>query len=219
MSGMVLVIAAITAAQIVAIVFLVAGLAKLFDRAGTVQSIEAFHLLPTRVSRVIGGLLPWLELGVGLSLLTPAAMAGAVAGMALLPAFSVAQSSVLLRGLEVPCGCFGSLSVNPVRWRNVLANLAFAGCCFVVIVPGYQAGFGITLGHAESVRNTFVFSTAEQIQLRLVITAVVVQFIILHKLLQNRNSEWEYRQYLAERRAASAIQRIPVSRYPTGNER
>src|SRR5439155_16341297 len=109
-----------------------AGVGKLFDRSARTQHIEAYGLLPPGVARVLGAVLPFVELAIAASLLTGfGGCFGATLALALLLLFSFAQGIVLVRGREVPCGCFGSLSSQPVSWRHVLNNLVLAACCLL----------------------------------------------------------------------------------------
>ncbi len=121
------------AAQVVGLIFLVAGLRKLLSPSSSVQSVEAYGLLPRRVARIFGIVLPWLELTIA-ALLLSGFVGGPTAtiALALLLIFSLAQTIALIRGQEVPCGCFASLSARPVSWTNVASNLALVASCFLV---------------------------------------------------------------------------------------
>src|SRR5207245_5571806 len=94
----------------VGLVFLVAGAGKLLSPSETIRAAEAYGL-PPGIARWIGNGLPWIEVVVAFSLITSvAALYSAFVAILLLLIFSGAQMSALLRGLDVPCGCFGSLS-------------------------------------------------------------------------------------------------------------
>ncbi|MFC5179389.1 MauE/DoxX family redox-associated membrane protein [Nocardioides taihuensis] len=90
-------------------VWIVAGLLKLPDPAGSVRSVRAYQLLPEAVVPTVGHLLPVLEVTLGvllvLGLLTR--VAAAVSSL-LLVAFIVGISAAWARGLEIDCGCFGN---------------------------------------------------------------------------------------------------------------
>ena len=80
-------------------------------------------------------LIPWAELGLGALL---AAQIGgpwiAGAALALLGAFTIAVAVHLARHDNVPCGCFGATSTEPVSRLTVLRNLALCGLCLVAVV-------------------------------------------------------------------------------------
>lgn len=87
---------------------LVAGLLKVGDLTGSVQSVIAYELFPYEVSRLIGTALPVVEIALGvlllLGLLTrPVALVGGL----LMLAFIAGVASAWARGLSIDCGCFG----------------------------------------------------------------------------------------------------------------
>jgi uncharacterized membrane protein YphA (DoxX/SURF4 family) len=89
-------------------VWIVAGVLKLPDPAGSVRAVRAYELLPEAVVPTVGYLLPALEVVVGLllvlGLLTRTA---AVVSSVLFVAFVVGIASAWARGLQIDCGCFG----------------------------------------------------------------------------------------------------------------
>ena len=89
-------------------VWIVAGMLKLPDPAGSVRAVRAYELLPESVVPTVGYLLPALEVVVGvllvLGLLTRAA---AVVSSLLFVAFVIGIASAWARGLHIECGCFG----------------------------------------------------------------------------------------------------------------
>lgn len=87
---------------------LVAGLLKVGDLTGSVQSVIAYELFPYEASRLIGTVLPVVEIALGallvLGLFTrPAAALGGL----LMVAFIIGVASAWARGLSIDCGCFG----------------------------------------------------------------------------------------------------------------
>ena len=89
-------------------VLVVAGAAKVADPQASVAAVSAYELLPAGAETAVGWGLPFLELVLGLLLLTgiavrPTALATAV----LLGAFVAAVASAAARGLSIDCGCFG----------------------------------------------------------------------------------------------------------------
>ncbi len=89
-------------------VWIVAGVLKLPDPAGSVRAVRAYELLPEAVVPTVGYLLPTLEVVVGvllvLGLLTRAA---AVVSSLLFVGFVIGIASAWARGLQIDCGCFG----------------------------------------------------------------------------------------------------------------
>lgn len=89
-------------------VWLAAGATKVGDLAGSVRAVHAYDLLPYEVSRYVGAGLPFVELMLGLFLLTGfVTRLAAVVGTGLLGVFVAGISSAWIRGLRIDCGCFG----------------------------------------------------------------------------------------------------------------
>ena len=116
-------------AGIPATAFLVAGIGKWRDPAGFFEAIRLYQLLD-------GALIGWavwflisLEILGGLALLMRPLRRGAILVFApLLLLFTLAGVSAKLRGIEIPCGCFGTLDqVAPFGWLSVLRNLVLVG--------------------------------------------------------------------------------------------
>lgn len=90
-------------------VLILAGLPKIRDLTGSVQNVLAYELFDYDTARLIGTVLPVLELALGvlllLGLLTRAA---AAAGGLLMVVFIAGIISAWARGLAIDCGCFGT---------------------------------------------------------------------------------------------------------------
>jgi peroxiredoxin len=132
---------ALLARVLLALVFSVAGVAKLSDRAGSRQAVRDFGL-PDWLAGPLSILLPLVELGVALALL-PAATAwwGALGALSLLVVFVIAISVNLLRGRRPACHCFGQLHSEPVGWTTLVRNVVLAVVAGGLVVNG-PAGVG-----------------------------------------------------------------------------
>lgn len=120
-------------------VLLAAGVLKVGDLTGSVQSVLAYELFSYDVARLVGTLLPVVEIAAGLLLIVglltrPAAAVGGL----LMVAFIVGIASAWARGLAIDCGCFGTGGpVDPEDTRYLseilrdLGLLAMAGWLFV----------------------------------------------------------------------------------------
>lgn len=105
-------------------VFVLSGVAKLLDRAGSRTSLRDFGV-PAAFAPAFAWLLPVAELACATMLLVPAvAWWGAVGGGALLVVFTLGISVSLLRGRKPACHCFGQLSSEPVGASTVVRNIA-----------------------------------------------------------------------------------------------
>jgi hypothetical protein len=126
----------LVACVVLAIVFAVAGLAKLADRPGARRAVVEFGV-PRSVSAPVVWALTAAELGLALSLLfTPTARVGAIAVLAVLVFLSILVIINLARGRSVDCHCFGRLSSEASGWSSVARNAAFSSLAALVIFDG-----------------------------------------------------------------------------------
>lgn len=89
-------------------VFTWAGMVKALDVPAFAGQVAAYQLLPYAWNYAVAAALPYVELLAGLLLLVNIRVRPAVLLAALLNGvFIVALLSVLARGLNIDCGCFG----------------------------------------------------------------------------------------------------------------
>jgi uncharacterized membrane protein YphA (DoxX/SURF4 family) len=89
-------------------VLLLAGALKIGNLQKSAMAVRAYELLPVSLANLLGYSLPWVEIGVGLLLITGAAVriSGLIGAFTML-AFIIAISQAWARGLSIDCGCFG----------------------------------------------------------------------------------------------------------------
>jgi putative oxidoreductase len=103
---------------------LAAALAKIGDATGLALQVHNYRLAPGWSENLVAILLPWVELCTGLALvLGIRARAGAVIGLSLMVAFTIAVGSAWARGLDFECGCFGKASASHVGAEKFVENL------------------------------------------------------------------------------------------------
>src|SRR5947207_6420697 len=106
----------LSARVLLVVVFVVAGLAKLADRAGARQALRDFGV-PAVLATPLGALLPLAELAVAVALLPAASVWwGALGALVLLLLFIAGIGASLARGRTPDCHCFGQLHSAPVGW-------------------------------------------------------------------------------------------------------
>jgi len=110
--------------------FFVAAFGKLKDPAGFFEAIRAYRLLDGQIVGWAVWFLISLEIVGGGALLVGRLRKGAIlVFVPLLVLFMLAGISAKLRGIEIPCGCFGALEqAAPFGWISALRNLALVGC-------------------------------------------------------------------------------------------
>ena len=136
-------IALLVGRLLLALVFAVAGTAKLADREGSRRAIVDFGA-PSVLAAPLGLLLPLAELDVAATLL-PASTAwwGALGALSLLSVFLVGISVNLARGRTPDCHCFGQLPQHrQPRWKTLARNGALAAVAGFVPLGGLLGGAG-----------------------------------------------------------------------------
>lgn len=128
--------------------FVLAGYLKLQDPTFFAFSINGFHMgLDAGVVNILAHVVPWTEVIAGVLLVVGLWARGAALVIVLmLVAFIAGIASVMLRGLDVHCGCFGKAlklfcGDLPMGWCHLIRNtlMAVAGVLVVMVGPGVAA--------------------------------------------------------------------------------
>jgi putative oxidoreductase len=120
-------------------IFCYAGVVKALDVVAFAGSVANYQLLPYQLNFLVAAILPYVELAAGGLLLAGRGVRPAVllvAGMN--GVFIVALLSVILRGLDIDCGCFrpggeGHTSAQAALLRD-------AGIMLLAAVTWFSAG-------------------------------------------------------------------------------
>jgi len=127
------------------LVFSAAALAKLRHRALFPGVVANYRILPDALVMPVARLLPPVELGLGVVLLSGLVAApAALLAIALLLVFAAAMAHAIGRGRRhIDCGCGHAALRQPVAWPLVLRNIAMAALLLPVFVaPAPPAGSG-----------------------------------------------------------------------------
>lgn len=117
-------------------IFLYAAGSKLIDPRPLVTIIWGYRILPAGPINLMAIYMPWLELLVGVGLLTGfKRRAAALVGAGLLVMFISALGINAVRGVNVACGCF-SASAEDVSnaWLLVLRDLPMLAAALVLLL-------------------------------------------------------------------------------------
>jgi peroxiredoxin len=156
---------------LLALVFLVASLAKLGDLAGSRQALRDFGV-PALLANPFGLLLPLAELVVAVGLLLPAlAWWGALGALALLLLFVVGIGYNLARGRQPDCHCFGQLHSAPAGWSTLIRNLVLTAIAALVV------GFGRSTAQLSPLAWLGALTVAQGIEL--VIGVLLLGLLVL----------------------------------------
>jgi Methylamine utilisation protein MauE len=131
----------LAAANIVlAVVLILAAIFKVRSVSLFAENIANYQIVPYRLTRVAALAIICLELTVGcMLLLTRTRFIGSIFATVLFAAFLCALSIVLIRGKNIPCACFGSLSEKePITLSSVFRT----GSLLVLALLESVIGFG-----------------------------------------------------------------------------
>lgn len=152
-------LALLLARLVLAAVFIVAGLGKIADLAGSQQALEDFGV-PRLLARPFGVLLPLAELAVGIALILPALVWwGALGAAALLFLFIIGIGYNLARGRTPDCHCFGQLHSAPAGWSTLARNVVLAA------IAGFVVGLGRTSAGLDPFNGLEALAVTQRIEL------------------------------------------------------
>ena len=121
-------------AMIVAAILLSTGLIHAAQPYYFIHSIASYRLLPVTALGLFGLWLPYIQIVVafciGLRIVDRTALALAAV---LFMAFTIAQITVILRGLNIDCGCFGFVAYT-VTPTSALLPLVLCLCSVVALI-------------------------------------------------------------------------------------
>jgi uncharacterized membrane protein YphA (DoxX/SURF4 family) len=108
--------------MMVGIIFIYASLDKLANPAYFAGTIQNYQILPDSLINLAAIILPWLELICGISLITGLwHQSAAIIISTLTIIFILAIGSVIFRGFDIECGCFGSGSA--ANWGRIVEDI------------------------------------------------------------------------------------------------
>jgi len=117
------------------------ALFKLADYSDTPNAVARYRLLPPSVARPTGYALPIVEAATVALLLTSATrLVGAIVSAALGAIFMLATVQVVVRRIDISCGCIGRAGRSRSGWISVARAAAItAASVFVAVEHGAQA--------------------------------------------------------------------------------
>ncbi len=116
--------------------FIFSGIVKLNDPQAFAFAIKGFKLVESHNLIVQATFsIPWTEVLVG-ALLVVGLFTRAAAGalLAMLAIFTGAIISVIARGIDTTCGCFGNFLGAEIDWNTVLRNSVLIAMTVIVLV-------------------------------------------------------------------------------------
>ncbi len=116
------------------LIFIYASYDKIMDPGQFARDINNYHIVPFGFENSIAIFLPWLELLLGLGLITGLFLDGSsVFCGGLLIIFILIIFQAILRGFNIECGC-GLKEGEMVGWSKILENLVFLGFSYLIFI-------------------------------------------------------------------------------------
>jgi putative oxidoreductase len=115
--------------------FLISGIAKVLDPIRFLFTLRDFRLFPGIIEPWLALFLPWFEVVLGLFMVLGLFLRTCSLLLGILNVtFMAAILSVIVRGIEIDCGCFGLLAdilhlPDMADYKAVVRNLVFIGMC------------------------------------------------------------------------------------------
>ena len=142
---------------ILAAIFVLAGIGKLFDLEGSEKAVKNFGV-PEVLAKPVSILLPLAEISVAVLLLfAETSWFGAIGGFGLLAVFIGGMIYQMYLGNAPDCHCFGQIHSEPVSPKSLIRNVLFAVPALFLILRGQaNQGSGILDSSLNSTENNFM---------------------------------------------------------------
>jgi len=123
---------------VIGVIFLYAAYTKLKESYLIfAMSIDSYQILPPGAVLGVARTLPWVELAVGLWLLTGWRLApAATASTIVLASFFTLMAFTYGRGMTIDCGCFGL--GEALTWKTLLRDGALVGASGVLALLAFR---------------------------------------------------------------------------------
>jgi uncharacterized membrane protein YphA (DoxX/SURF4 family) len=120
--------------------FIFAGALKIANPAKFAIDVSNYRLLPHEWINLVAILMPWMEVVAGAFVLTGIWLrAAAMVITSMTVMFAVVIMSALARGLNIECGCFGTLGGKHIGLVNLLIDTTLF--CLAAWLAGGGHGF------------------------------------------------------------------------------
>jgi uncharacterized membrane protein YphA (DoxX/SURF4 family) len=133
-----------TARVLLAGLLIAAGWPKAHDPAAFIRDLWNYRLFPETWAYWIAAWFPYLEIAVGVALVTGMQRRGAhLLTAAMLAVFLLVHVSAWMRGMDIACGCFGSTPGDGAAWHPAW---------WIALILGMAAALAVSM-RAESAQR------------------------------------------------------------------
>ena len=120
-------------------VFIYASIDKIQNPAAFSDAIDNFHISPISINNLLALFIPWLELIIGICLITGIFISGAsIISIGLFLLFIFVLSQAVIRGIDTDCGCFKvteeiqNLDYKAKLIKRIIEDILLLSMTFVV---------------------------------------------------------------------------------------
>ena len=106
--------------------FVIAGILKISAPAGFAVDVSNYRLVPHGLINLVAIVLPWIELVAGVCVITGFWLRSGALLIAVMTAmFFFVIISALARGLNIECGCFGTIAGKTIGLQTLAIDFFF----------------------------------------------------------------------------------------------
>jgi uncharacterized membrane protein YphA (DoxX/SURF4 family) len=106
-------------------IFVYAGVVKILDPAQFANDVANYRLLPSALVNFVAITLPWVETVAGILMVMGFWLPGsALVITGLMGIFLIAIGQALARGLDISCGCFGTIEAGKMDAMTLVRDVA-----------------------------------------------------------------------------------------------
>jgi len=130
-----------------AAVFLFSAILKIYDPVSFLKTVNNYNLLPLTYVNLFVIIIPWIEFVSGLLLLFNFyPKENSVILLSLLFIFTVAVLTAISRGIDINCGCFGSVFLQGTNWLKIFENV-------ILFLIGYHTFYNAPVYAKNKTKN------------------------------------------------------------------
>ena len=117
------------------LMFIYASLDKIAHPEEFAKQIGYYKVLPFGVENILGIVLPWTELIIGICLIAGLLVDGAtLLSIIMMLVFILAISQAMLRGIDITCGCFKvSADSDKLGLDTIIRDIIFLVMSYIVL--------------------------------------------------------------------------------------
>jgi uncharacterized membrane protein YphA (DoxX/SURF4 family) len=120
--------------MVLSLIFIFFAIDKIADPVHFAKEINNYKILPDYLINISAIILPWIELFVGFLIFIGAKVKSAsIISAGLLIVFIIAVLTAMAKGLNINCGCSGSVA-QKVGWVKVFENISLTILCIYLSV-------------------------------------------------------------------------------------